>query len=100
MTAMSNTEDLQGTVIVVDTIEVINETAYLSLVKQGADMVLLHRGENSSIFDIQKKVETLGRRCLILEGDIEDELFKKEMMTLIKKDLKGRSTLLLQSLSG
>ena len=56
----------------------IGRAVAITFAKEGADCVLLYRDEHEDALDTKRRVEAIGRRCLILSGDIGAEAFCRE----------------------
>ncbi len=56
----------------------IGRAVALAFAKEGADCVLLYRDEHEDALDTKRRVEAIGRRCLILSGDVGAEAFCRE----------------------
>ena len=46
--------------------------------REGADVAIIHVGEDKDARDTAKAVEAEGRRCLVLKGDVRDSAFCKD----------------------
>jgi len=57
--------------------------------KEGADIAILYLDEHSDAQLTQKRIEELGRRCLLISGDIGDESFCKEAVQRTLETLRG-----------
>ena len=57
--------------------------------KEGADIAILYLDEHSDAQLTQKRIEELGRRCLLISGDIGDESFCKEAVQRTLETLGG-----------
>lgn len=64
----------------------IGHAVAIFFAKEGADIVISYLNEHKDAIKTKKQVEALGRRCLVMAGDIGNEKFcKKIVTTTIKK---------------
>lgn len=56
----------------------IGRAASLAFAKEGADVAIIYLNEEQDAQEIQQAIVGLGRKCLLLAGDIGDESFVKE----------------------
>lgn len=54
--------------------------------KEGADIVIVYLNEHQDAKKVKQEVESLGRRCLLIAGDLSKEKFSEQ---IIKKTLKA-----------
>lgn len=98
MKRMNDTQTLHDTVIVIETAESVPQAVYTSLAQAGADLVLIQVTDDDTVlFAIKKSVEETGRKCLILEGDLEDPLFKEEVKKVVQGELNNTDPLFLSA---
>ncbi|WP_270169707.1 SDR family oxidoreductase [Paenibacillus sp. SYP-B4298] len=55
----------------------IGRAAAIAFAKEGADVAIVYLDEHDDARLVQKRIEQLGRRCLLLAGDVGDEAFAK-----------------------
>ncbi|MBD3109605.1 SDR family oxidoreductase [Bacillus sp. AGMB 02131] len=51
----------------------IGRAVAYAFAKEGADLVIAYLNEHSDAEDTKKRVEQLGRRCILVPGDLQDE---------------------------
>jgi Dehydrogenases with different specificities (related to short-chain alcohol dehydrogenases) len=54
--------------------------------KEGADIVITYLDEHEDARETKERIEQLGRRCLLIAGDIGDEVFCRQ---IIKQTIEG-----------
>jgi len=57
----------------------IGRAVALAYAKEGADLVIVYLDEHEDAKETKAKVEQLGRRCLLMAGDIGDENFCRQI---------------------
>lgn len=58
----------------------IGRAVAIAYAKEGADVAIVYLSESSDAYETKKLVEEQGVRCLLLEGDIGDEAFCKQVV--------------------
>jgi NAD(P)-dependent dehydrogenase (short-subunit alcohol dehydrogenase family) len=53
----------------------IGHAAAVAFAKEGADVAILYLNEETDASHVKRRIEELGRRCLLIAGDIGDEAF-------------------------
>lgn len=56
----------------------IGKAVGIAFAKEGADIAIIYLNENEDAQNTKKIIEGLGRRCILIPGDIEDENFCNE----------------------
>lgn len=56
----------------------IGRAVAIAFAKEGADVAILYLREHGDATETQRKVESLGRRCLAIAGDVGDEAFCRQ----------------------
>lgn len=56
----------------------IGRAVAIAYAKEGADVVIAHLNEHDDANETKARVEQLGQRCLVVAGDIGDEVFCQE----------------------
>ena len=59
----------------------IGKSVAIYFAKEGADVVIVYLNEHGDAEDTKKVVETEGKQCLLISGDIGDESFCQEIIT-------------------
>ena len=74
----------------------IGRAVSIAYAKEGADVIIVYLNEHDDALQTKARVEQLGRRCLIVAGDIGDESFCQEV---VKKTLQvfGRIDILVNN---
>lgn len=63
----------------------IGHAVAVAFAKEGADVTVAYLDEHEDAQKVKKEIETLGRRCLLVAGDISKEAFCQQV---VKKTLK------------
>ena len=58
----------------------IGRAVSIAYAKEGADLVIVHLNEHEDANETKVRVEQLGRRCLIMAGDMGDEVFCQQVV--------------------
>ena len=58
----------------------IGRAVSIAYAKEGADVVIAHLNEHDDAFETKARIEQLGHRCLVVAGDIGDEVFCQEII--------------------
>ncbi|MBI2474416.1 MAG: SDR family oxidoreductase [Candidatus Taylorbacteria bacterium] len=58
----------------------IGEAVAITFAKEGADIIVVYLNENEDAENIQKTVESFGRRCYLFSGDVGNEQFCQEVV--------------------
>lgn len=58
----------------------IGRAVAIAYAKEGADVVIAHLNEHDDANETKARIEKLGRRCLVVAGDIGDEVFCQEII--------------------
>lgn len=58
----------------------IGRAVAIAYAKEGADVVIAHLNEHDDANETKARIEQLGHRCLVLVGDIGDEVFCQEII--------------------
>jgi len=58
----------------------IGRAVGIAYAKEGADVVIAHLNEHDDANETKARIEQLGHRCLVLAGDIGDEVFCQEIV--------------------
>lgn len=58
----------------------IGRAVAIAYAKEGADVVIAHLNEHDDAFETKARIEQLGHRCLVVAGDIGDEVFCQEII--------------------
>lgn len=58
----------------------IGRAVAVAFAKEGADMAIAYLYERPDALETKAAVERLGRRCLLIEGDLRDEQFSKKVV--------------------
>lgn len=61
----------------------IGRAVSIAYAKQGADIVIIYYNENKDAQDIKENIESIGKKCTIINGDIGKSEFCKEAMARI-----------------
>lgn len=56
----------------------IGHAAAVAFAKEGADVAIIYLNEHQDAEYVKQRIEELGRRCLLIAGDIGDEAFCKQ----------------------
>ncbi len=59
----------------------IGRAVAIAYAKEGADVVIAHFNEHDDANETRARIEQLGHRCLVVNGDIGDEVFCQEIIT-------------------
>ncbi|AET67259.1 dehydrogenase of unknown specificity, short-chain alcohol dehydrogenase like protein [Desulfosporosinus orientis DSM 765] len=65
----------------------IGRAVSIAYAKEGADIVILYLNEHDDANETKARVERIGQRCLVIAGDIGDELFCKQAVDQTIKTL-------------
>lgn len=58
----------------------IGRAVGIAYAKEGADVVIAYLNEHDDALETKARIEQLGRRCLVLAGDVGDEVFCQEII--------------------
>ncbi|HZK83260.1 MAG TPA: SDR family oxidoreductase [Desulfosporosinus sp.] len=58
----------------------IGRAVAIAYAKEGADVVIAHLNEQDDAFETKSRIEELGRRCIVVAGDIGDEVICQEII--------------------
>jgi NAD(P)-dependent dehydrogenase (short-subunit alcohol dehydrogenase family) len=58
----------------------IGRAVAIAYAKEGADVVIAHLHEHGDALETKARIEQLGHRCLVVAGDIGDEVFCQEII--------------------
>lgn len=58
----------------------IGRAVSIAFAKEGADVVIVHLNEHDDALETKARVEQLGKRCLVLAGDVGAEAFCQEVV--------------------
>ena len=58
----------------------IGRAVSYAFAKEGADLVIVYFNEHQDAEETKKRVEELGRRCLLIPGDLKEEAFSSELV--------------------
>ncbi|MFZ3129677.1 MAG: SDR family oxidoreductase [Desulfosporosinus sp.] len=58
----------------------IGRAVAIAYAKEGADVVIAHLNEHDDALETKARIEQLGRRCLVVAGDVGDEVFCQEII--------------------
>ncbi|EHQ88765.1 SDR family oxidoreductase [Desulfosporosinus youngiae] len=58
----------------------IGRAVSIAYAKEGADLVIVHLNEHEDANETKVRVEQLGQRCLIMAGDMGDEVFCQQVV--------------------
>src|ERR1700720_4550208 len=58
----------------------IGRAVAIAYAKEGADVVIAHFNEHDDANETRARIEQLGHRCLVVAGDIGDEVFCQEII--------------------
>ncbi len=58
----------------------IGRAVGIAYAKEGADVVIAYLNEHGDALETKARIEQLGRRCLVLAGDVGDEVFCQEII--------------------
>lgn len=58
----------------------IGRAVAITYAKEGADVVIVYLYEHADAEETKARVEQLGRRCLLIAGDLKDERFSSEIV--------------------
>ena len=58
----------------------IGRAVAIAYAKEGADLVIAHFNEHDDANETRARIEQLGHRCLVVAGDIGDEVFCQEIV--------------------
>jgi len=56
----------------------IGHAAAVAFAKEGADVAIIYLNEQADAGHVKRRIEELGRRCLLIAGDIGDEAFCRQ----------------------
>jgi len=74
----------------------IGKACALLFANQGADVAIVYLDEDDDANDTKKKIESYGRKCLLLQGDLRQEDFCKEAIDKTVKEF-GRIDVLINN---
>lgn len=81
-TAYQGSGKLQGKVAIISGGDSgIGRAVSIAYAKEGADVVIAHMNEHSDAMETKARIEELGRRCLVLAGDIGEEAFCRSIVS-------------------
>ena len=66
----------------------IGKAVAIAYAKQGADIVIVHYNEKKDAEDTKKIVDSIGRKCTLIEGDISNKDFCNSVIDLTIKEYK------------
>lgn len=58
----------------------IGRAVAIAYAKEGADVVIAHLNEHNDALETKARIEQLGLRCIVVAGDIGDEVFCQEIV--------------------
>ena len=58
----------------------IGRAVSIAYAKEGADVVIAHLNEHDDASETKARIEQLGHRCLVVAGDVGDEVFCQEII--------------------
>ncbi|RXT08917.1 SDR family oxidoreductase [Ammoniphilus sp. CFH 90114] len=58
----------------------IGRAVAIAFAKEGADSVIVYYNEHGDANETKQRIEQLGRRCLLLSGDIQEESFNQHVI--------------------
>ncbi|CAH1206764.1 General stress protein 39 [Paenibacillus plantiphilus] len=65
----------------------IGHAAAVAFAKEGADVAIVYLEQDEDANKVKKRVEELGRKCLLIRGDIGDEAFSQSAIEQTVKEL-------------
>jgi NAD(P)-dependent dehydrogenase (short-subunit alcohol dehydrogenase family) len=71
----------------------IGKAVAIAFAKEGADIGIVYLNEDNDALDTQKRIEELGRRCILMRGDIKEEKFCIECVQNVVNELGGLNIL-------
>lgn len=66
----------------------IGKAVAVAYAKQGADVVIVYYNEKKDAEDTKKIIDSIGRRCTLIEGDISNKEFCNSVVDLTMKEYK------------
>ncbi|AHI54990.1 SDR family oxidoreductase [Listeria ivanovii] len=76
----------------------IGRAAVIAYAREGADVAInYHPDEEVDAQEVKQIVESAGRKCILLPGDLRDETFAKEVVKTAFKELGGLDILVLNA---
>lgn len=72
----------------------IGRAVAIAFAREGADVAIVYLEEREDAQETSRWVEGAGRRCLLLEGDIGDEAFCREVVERASDELDGLNLLI------
>lgn len=79
--AYSSSEKLKGKVAIITGGDSgIGRAVSIAYAKEGADVVIAYLNEHDDAKETKVRVEQLGRRCLVVAGDVGEEVFCREVV--------------------
>ncbi|MFD2670288.1 SDR family oxidoreductase [Marinicrinis sediminis] len=67
----------------------IGRAVSIAFAKEGADVCIVYLNEHEDAVQTQEEIEALGRNCLLLPGDLGEEVFCKQVVERCVKELGG-----------
>ncbi|PZD95780.1 NAD(P)-dependent oxidoreductase [Paenibacillus sambharensis] len=64
----------------------IGHAAAIAYAKEGADVAIVYLDEEKDAQSTKKRIEELGKRCLLISGDLGDESFCKKVIDQVIKE--------------
>ncbi|CAM4328898.1 SDR family oxidoreductase [Paenibacillus tarimensis] len=64
----------------------IGHAAAIAYAKEGADVAIVYLNEEKDAQATKKRIEELGKRCLLISGDLGDEAFCKKVIDQVIKE--------------
>lgn len=71
----------------------IGRSVAVHFAKEGANVAIIYLAEDEDAQETKKLVEKAGGKCLIIEGDLKEESFCKEMVQMTVKEFGGLNVL-------
>lgn len=66
----------------------IGRAVTVAFAKEGADIAISYLNEHEDAEEIKKYIEQKGRRCLLITGDIGEEVFCKEVIETVIEEFE------------
>ncbi|MCD6047344.1 MAG: short-chain dehydrogenase/reductase [Gammaproteobacteria bacterium] len=71
----------------------IGKAVAIAFAKEGANIGIVYLNEDEDALETQKRIEEIGRRCVLLRGDIKEEKFCIECVQKVVDELGGLNVL-------